>query len=76
VECPHARHSLDDRFVLRLTGSLGSLFGALAIALVVDGLTLAAAVASGVWFRRLWRTCAHRSPIRMLIGNEMRLGGG
>lgn len=41
--------------VLHLTGSLGWLFAALAVALVVYGLTLAAAVASGVWFRRVWR---------------------
>ena len=38
--------------VLRLTGSLGWLFAALGAALVVYGLTLAAAVASGAWFHR------------------------
>lgn len=37
--------------VLRLTGSLGWTFAALSLALVVYGVTLAAAVASGVWFR-------------------------
>ena len=37
---------------LRLTGSLGWLFAALALALVTYGLTLSAAVASGAWFRR------------------------
>ena len=41
--------------VLHLTGSLGWLFAALAVALVVYGLTLAAAVACGVWFRPVWR---------------------
>jgi putative MATE family efflux protein len=38
---------------LRLTGSLGWLFAALALALVTYGLTLSAAVASGAWFRRV-----------------------
>jgi putative MATE family efflux protein len=38
--------------VLRMTGSLGWLFAALSLALVVYGLTLVAAVASGAWFRR------------------------
>ena len=37
---------------LRLTGSLGWLFAALAAALVVYGLTLVTAIASGVWFRK------------------------
>jgi Na+-driven multidrug efflux pump len=37
--------------VLRLTGSLEWLFLALSVALVVYGLTLATAVASGVWFK-------------------------
>ncbi len=37
--------------VLRLTGSLGWTFAALSLALVVYGVTLATAVASGVWFR-------------------------
>jgi hypothetical protein len=59
--------------VLHLTGSLGWLFAALAAALVVYGLTLAAAVASGVWFRRVWRPGAPRSPMRMLKTNEMPL---
>ncbi len=36
---------------LRLTGSVAWVFAALAFALVVYGTTLAAAVASGVWFR-------------------------
>jgi putative MATE family efflux protein len=36
---------------LHLTGSLGWLFAALAAALVVYGLALVAAIASGVWFR-------------------------
>jgi putative MATE family efflux protein len=34
-----------------LTGSLGVVFAALSLALIVYGLTLSAAVASGVWFR-------------------------
>jgi hypothetical protein len=34
-----------------LTGSLAWLFAALAFALVAYGLTIAGAVASGVWFR-------------------------
>ena len=38
--------------VLQTTGSLGWLFAALGAALVVYGVTLAAAVASGAWFRR------------------------
>jgi len=38
--------------VLRLTGSLNWLFAALAVALVVYGLMLVTAVASGGWFRR------------------------
>ena len=37
---------------LHLTGSLGWLFAALGLALVTYGVTLSAAVASGVWFRR------------------------
>jgi Na+-driven multidrug efflux pump len=37
---------------LRLTGSLGWLFAALALALVTHGVTLCAAVASGAWFGR------------------------
>ncbi len=37
---------------LRLTGSLGWVFAALAAGLVIYGLTLAAAIASGAWFRR------------------------
>lgn len=37
---------------LRVTGSLGWMFAALSLALVVYGTTLAAAVASGAWFRR------------------------
>jgi Na+-driven multidrug efflux pump len=36
---------------LRLTGSLGWLFAALALALVTYGVTLCAAVASGAWFK-------------------------
>ena len=36
---------------LRLSGSLAWLFAALALSLVVYGVTLAAATASGVWFR-------------------------
>ena len=40
---------------LRLTGSLGWLFAALALALVTYGATLCAAVASGAWSR-------HRGP--------------
>jgi Na+-driven multidrug efflux pump len=38
--------------MLRLTGSLGWMFAALALGLVVYGLSLAAAVMSGTWFRR------------------------
>ncbi len=38
--------------VLHLTGSLGWLFAALGTALVVYGVMLGAAVASGAWFRR------------------------
>ena len=34
-----------------LTGSLGAVFVALAVALVVYGVSLASAIASGVWFR-------------------------
>ena len=37
---------------LRLTGSLGGLFAALGAALVVYGITLFGAIASGGWFRR------------------------
>lgn len=40
--------------VLHLTGSLSWLFAALSVALIVYGLTLVAAVASGVWFRWHW----------------------
>ena len=38
--------------VVRLSGSLTWLFAALALALVVYGVTIAAAIASGAWFRR------------------------
>ena len=38
---------------LRLTGSLSLLFAALALAMVVYGLIMVAAVAGGVWFRSL-----------------------
>ncbi|HEY0523445.1 MAG TPA: MATE family efflux transporter [Stellaceae bacterium] len=37
--------------VLRLTGSLGWMFAALALGLFVYGVTLSAAIASGAWFR-------------------------
>ena len=37
---------------LRLTGSLGWVFAALAAALVIYGVLLSSAIASGVWFRR------------------------
>jgi len=37
---------------LRATGSLGWLFVALSAGLISYGVTLSAAVASGVWFRR------------------------
>jgi putative MATE family efflux protein len=40
---------------LRWTGSLGWVFGALSVALVVYGLTLSTAIASGAWFRRFGR---------------------
>jgi putative MATE family efflux protein len=36
---------------LRITGSLGWMFGALALGLVVYGLSITAAIASGAWFR-------------------------
>ena len=39
--------------VLRATGSLGWLFAALSVALLVYGGTMLAAVASGAWFRRV-----------------------
>jgi Na+-driven multidrug efflux pump len=42
--------------MLRLTGSLTWLFAALALGLVVYGVTLSAAIASGVWFARDERT--------------------
>ncbi len=38
--------------VLRLTGSLNLAFVALGVALVLYGAMVAAAIASGVWFRR------------------------
>ena len=38
---------------LRATGSVELVFIALSAALVVYGLTLSAAIASGVWFRRV-----------------------
>jgi putative MATE family efflux protein len=38
--------------VLQLTGSLDWLFAALTLALVVYGITITAAIASGVWFHR------------------------
>ena len=62
--------------VLHLTGLLGWLFAALAVALVVYGLTLAAAVASGVWFRGVWRPGARGPGMRMLVRNEMPLDVG
>jgi putative MATE family efflux protein len=37
---------------LRMTGSLGWLFAALSAALVIYGVTLSGAIASGAWFRR------------------------
>jgi putative MATE family efflux protein len=48
---------------LRLTGSLSWLFVALTIALVVYGVMLSAAVASGVWFRNS-RPALVPSPVR------------
>ena len=39
--------------VLSLTGSLAWTFAALALALVVYGITVVTAIASGVWYRRL-----------------------
>jgi hypothetical protein len=39
---------------LRATGSLGWLFAALSVALLVYGGTMVTAVASGAWFRRVW----------------------
>lgn len=47
--------------MLRLTGSLGWMFAALALGLVVYGLSLLVAVASGTWFkpaRRRWSKAA------------------
>jgi putative MATE family efflux protein len=41
--------------VLTATGSLDRAFEVLGLALVVYGVTLVSAVASGVWFRRGWR---------------------
>jgi hypothetical protein len=37
-----------------LTGTLDSVFAALSAALVIYGVMLSAAVASGVWFRPRW----------------------
>jgi Na+-driven multidrug efflux pump len=42
--------------VLRVTGSLNWLFAALALALVIYGVTLAAAIGSGAWFCQAGRT--------------------
>jgi len=39
-------------FVLRITGSLAWLFGALALALAIYGVTIVVAVVAGGWFRR------------------------
>ena len=44
---------------LRLTGSLSLLFVALTIALVIYGVMLASAVASGAWFRERRSGGAH-----------------
>ena len=52
------------------------LFAALAVALVVYGLTLAAAVASGVWCRGVWRPGARGPGMRMLVRNELPLDVG
>jgi putative MATE family efflux protein len=41
--------------VLHMTGSIGWVFAALSAALVVYGVTLSTAVASGAWHRRVWR---------------------
>ena len=46
--------------VLRLTGSLGWMFAALALALVVYGISLATAISSGVWFRSATATIPRR----------------
>jgi hypothetical protein len=59
--------------VLHLTGSLDWLFAALAVALVVYGLTLTAAVASGVWVRTVWRPGGRRSCMRMPMRSQMPL---
>jgi len=40
--------------VLRLSGSLPAMFGALSVALVIYGTMLVTAIASGVWFRPRW----------------------
>jgi putative MATE family efflux protein len=51
---------------LRLTGSLSWLFAALTIALVVYGVMLSIAVASGVWFRNAraaWTRAGDTSPV-------------
>ena len=57
---------------LRLTGSLTWLFAALAVALVVYGSTLLAAVASGVWFRE---PSARRSSAGMGAGAQAEPAG-
>jgi hypothetical protein len=53
---------------MRLTGSLAYLFAALGLALVVYGLTLTAAVASGVWFRRSLRLASPMGAARQAGG--------
>jgi Na+-driven multidrug efflux pump len=50
---------------LRITGSLHWLFAALALGLVVYGITLATAIGSGAWFRESrWRTARAKAQDR------------
>ena len=46
-------------FILRITGSLTWLFGALALGLVIYGVTIAVAVVAGAWFQRATPISAH-----------------
>ena len=57
--------------VLRLTGSLGWAFLAVGLGLAVYGVTLAVAVASGVWFR--WRP-ADPYPARAFVSSSRSIG--
>ncbi len=46
-------------FILRITGSLTWLFGALALGLVIYGVTIVVAVVAGVWFQPATPIAAH-----------------